>query len=499
VFQISQQNLKKIYNLRDTFVDEHFGLDMYNYQRGPSNHVIKSVLQNDGDEIPMEFSRQSGKTTAVVATITFLSIYIFALLKDMGLPVRKDASGKREWASIIFAPTQEQGKTDFDRFKDNLAVVQKPYKLKYSEYNRTTLKLSNGVKIYCFPLTLNSKPESKTADLIVLEEAQDIPDLMISKAAEPMGAATNATVLWVGTAGYKKCRFHNVIQRRDKEGLPIYIYDKDSIIAEKRARYLLTKNPFHLNYELFVEKRVKDLGEDSDHIRTQYLLIWVLEHGQYITDENLMNLMGTYDEIFYTTTKTWAFIDWAKQRDRTVVTVLDRRLRILSWLEMRGHNYVDQWEEAKDFLKGFPNLQRLGMDVTSTQDMQKDWVENDMAKEKNTGEWVAPTEVVGINFTDVQQDAMYRLLWRLMHDVTKKGKVLRSSRIRFPKTESPERERFLWEFSNLQKDIIKKKLWRVEAPKGNQYGDDYPDSLAGAAWISLNPDPQKKRSRGGMV
>jgi len=52
---------------------------------------------------------------------------------------------------------------------------------------------------------------------------------------------------------------------------------------------------------------------------------------------------------------------------------------------------------------------------------------------------------------------------------------------------------------NLQKDIIRGKLWRVRAPEGAIYGDDYADSVAGAVWICLNPRPEKTKKGGALV
>ena len=66
------------------------------------------------------------------------------------------------------------------------------------------LELSNGSFLAGQVASKQSKIESKTYDLVIVEEAQDVDDLIVSKSIEPMLSSTAGTLIKVGTTGMTK-------------------------------------------------------------------------------------------------------------------------------------------------------------------------------------------------------------------------------------------------------------------------------------------------------
>ena len=183
--------------------------ESYDYQWEFFDLIVSAILENisvvsgaSEDEISKlshvdvaaEFSRQSGKTTTVVHTIELILEYLNHLyIEVFGRPI----------AVGIFAKQQEQVKTDFDRLKAALFasgdVAGRP-----KEANAHTLVLPNGASCYVFPISPTSNPESKSLDIIFIEEAQLADDTLVGVKILPMGKTTNAPVVRLGTAGYTK-------------------------------------------------------------------------------------------------------------------------------------------------------------------------------------------------------------------------------------------------------------------------------------------------------
>jgi phage terminase large subunit-like protein len=202
--------LNKLKILRAEHLKNVHGVVLYEYQEVISDRIIDAVLQNmritsgatEEDikklvrhEIGIEISRQAGKTTVVVLTVEFIMLYFPKIF------------GRRVYIGI-FAPQIEQAKTDFDRLKEALyrsaplwnidSSTDKEFK---EQSNSKTLVLPNGSSCYIFPVTKTSKPESKTLDLIIFEESQDLDDSIVKQQIWPMGATTNAPTVYIGTAG----------------------------------------------------------------------------------------------------------------------------------------------------------------------------------------------------------------------------------------------------------------------------------------------------------
>lgn len=374
----------------------------------------------------------------------------------------------------IFSPQREQAKTDFDRLKQQLAhITQVTGDWSEQESNANTLRISNGAECYIFPVTQTSNPESKTLDLIIVEEAQGLNDRKFSNAIRPMGASTNAPIIFIGTAGFQICYFYRLLQRQKN-----LTFAYDEVIKQRRAVYELTGDSSHLNYEVFVNSEKVKFGEDSDEFAVPYSLKWRLGGGQFMTSEQLETLNGGYSRVYQEkTSPCYAGIDTAKFPDATVVTVIrslqiknsegqtiDKKKQLINWLRLRGDNYQDQFDIAYDFLKHY-NIRALAIDSTGQGDFMPDMFERHTEwRDENSG-------LYRVKFSSVSKDAIYKnLLVTIQNLLTT-----------IPKIETKESEEFKQQMLDLQKEH-KGQLLSCHHPDSPDAHDDYPDSWALAEW-----------------
>ena len=288
--KLTDEQLNKIYSLRDKLIYTLNHRVYFPSQINISNKIIKSVFNNEGQVFAVEFTRQHGKTTIVTDTDRFLKLFYFSICNKLNL------SHYDEFNTGFFAPQQQQAQTAFNMLKDGLLEAKnKGFDLEFNAFNGDTIIIEKPRRqAYCFTASPTSHPESKALHLIFYDEAQDLDDKQVEKAIEPMGAATNATQVFIGVGGYRRCKFQSLL-----ETLPIenkFIIPVDIALQEREQLYSLTKNPIYRNYRFYIEKTLKLLGidEESDHYKTQYLLQWILERGQFITYDNLMKLGKEY-------------------------------------------------------------------------------------------------------------------------------------------------------------------------------------------------------------
>ena len=293
-----------------------------------------------------------------------------------------------------------------------------------------------------------------------------------------MGASTNATQVFTGVGGYKRCKFWQLIQSLPPENkviLPI-----EEALVERIELYRTTKDLYYLNYEKYIEQilRLNGIAKDSDHYKTQYMLQWILERGQFISYEALIKLEEDYELYHEYTKPCYGGVDWGKMHDSTVFTIVDIEGYVLDWYEWRGDDYSSQIEEIAEIVeKKFIGMKHINCDSTGTQDMG---VDNLRKRLMDTGRRI---QVAGVNFAS-HKDQLYKNLSKLMHPILMKDIVVEPSFVKFPKKypDLGKRERFVKQFLDLQKEV-KNEKWRCNHPEGPQYHDDYPDSLALACYV----------------
>ncbi len=466
--------LDKLKKLRADHLKIQHDVVFYPYQELVSDQILEALIQNlrltadatEEDvkklkliEIPVEFSRQSGKTTAIVYTtefiLTWLSVYF-----------------NRQIHIGIFAPQIEQAKTDFDRLKialrrvkDMVIVDEATEALIKEQENAKTLVLPDGSSAYIAPVTKTSKPESKTLDLMIFEESQDLDDKIVKESIMPIGASTNAPRIFVGTAGTKLCYFRTLGQ--NPKALKLYFND---IVAQRRQVYEQTGEAKHLIYEQTIKQEIEKFGLDSDEIQRPYFGKWLIGTGNFTTEEDLTALVEDR-RITYHFKKgdCFAGIDTAKNPDSTVVTILrynpdNNRKEVLNWMELRGENYQDQFDVIKEFLGNY-NIVAVAIDSTGQGDFMPDMFE------RHT-EWSdEKSGLYRIKFSAVSKDQMYKNLKVSIKELL----------TTLPNLGTKQGEKFKQQMLDLQQEY-KGQLLSVHHPDDPNAHDDYPDSWALAEW-----------------
>ena len=250
----TEQILAKLLPLTTDHRLKYHGSRFYRYQNNVWFKIIAALVDNlwltmgateeqieamETQDIPVEFTRQCGKTTTVVHTVEDILLFVTKLF---GRPIRIG----------IFAPQARQARTDFLRLKNALSktradlVVTTPEDKKVEKElsNAHELVLSDGSYVMIYPISSTSKPESESFDLIIIEEAQDANDEIVLEQILPMGTSTNAPVVWIGTAGIKICQFYWLVQKG-----AAYVMNWREIAEDRRRMYELTGDARHLLYE----------------------------------------------------------------------------------------------------------------------------------------------------------------------------------------------------------------------------------------------------------
>lgn len=465
--------LEKLRKLRTDHLRIQHGITFYPYQELVSDKILEALIQNlrltsnateeeikklKLVEIPIEFSRQSGKTTAIVYTVEFIMTWL-------------SVQFNRQIHIGIFAPQIEQAKTDFDRLKVALRRVkdmivadeQMEREIKEQE-NAKTLVLPDGSSCYIAPVTKNSHPESKTLDLMIFEESQDLEDRIVKESIWPIGASTNAPRIYLGTAGTRICYFRTL----GMQGHSTKLYFND-IVEQRREVYKITGEASHLIYEQTVKQEIEKHGIESDEIQRPYFGKWLIGTGNFTTQEDIEKLYGDY-RCHYQQKKYDCFvgIDTAKHPDSTVVTVLrynpeTKKKELLNWMELRGDNYQDQFDAIKMFLQNY-KVVAIAIDATGQGDFMPDMFE------KHT-EWADENSgLYRIKFSLVSKDLMYKNL-----------KVSIKELLTLLPKPDKKGEKFRQQMLDLQQEY-KGQLLSVHHPDDPNAHDDYPDSWALAEW-----------------
>lgn len=256
-----------------TFCELYSGKTMFPYQEQFSKRVIRSVLENDGEEITSLFSRQSGKSETISLTSGGLMIILPQLANmpmfadDPRLKMFKDGM----WIGI-FAPSQRQAQTTYNRIKARIQskpaqmiLADPEFNLYFTTSNGQTVSLSNGSFVTAISASDGSNIEGESFKLIICEECQDISNFKIRKSIHPMGAAYNATIVKIGTATTHKGDFYDAIQRNKRNDA-----EKKSHIRNHFEYDYKVASKYNPNYAKYVEKEKARLGEKSDEFRMSY-------------------------------------------------------------------------------------------------------------------------------------------------------------------------------------------------------------------------------------
>jgi hypothetical protein len=485
-------NLKDLINKMILFSEKLNGLKLYHYQEAFQARIFESILLNDGEEITALFSRQSGKSETIAQSCSTLMVLLPVLAKVYPKQLKRFKQGIRIG---LFAPTNEQAYTTHSRMDLRLSSEEAGIIMTDSDigakknYSGGILEIKGPVMMslsgktslefysYCKVQSAakQTKIESKTYDLIIIEEAQDVDTLKVQKSIHPMGASTNATIIKVGTATSFVSDFYRAIQqnRRIRNSKIKNHYEYTYKVAQKY-------NPL---YKAFIAKEKQRLGEESDAFKMAYNLDWLIEKGMALTPQMFEEYMRE-TSLGYEYRGDGQFIyvgglDLAKENASTVFTVAKlipetiisqeeinagkepSIKQVVNWLEMTGDNWEVQFDSILSFIHLF-NIQLLAVDSTGVGDPIIDRLNFSL---EGTG-----CIVCEVPFSLSSKHAMAVLFYE----------ELRKRRIRIPSSSAVKKTRryknFLEQFFSCEKNY-KGKYMQLEHSGEPGARDDYVDSL----------------------
>jgi hypothetical protein len=360
-------------------VDELSGHPLYGYQRPFAARVIESLIINDGATITALFSRQSGKSETISNTIAACMILFPRLAKIYPDLLGKFSEGV--WVGA-FAPVEDQADTLFGRIVARLTSERAQEFMADPEIDE---QVEGGARWLglkkCGSLVRKQTAhpratiEGRTYHIILIDECQGADDKMVNKSIGPMGASTNATMVFTGTPSYEKGVFYRQIQinRRTstRRGARLNHFEADWREVSK----------WNKNYAKFAKKELLRIGEDSDEFKLSYRLMWLLDKGMFTTSERLDELGDKSMEVVHSWHKSPVMIgiDPARKQDSTVVTAVwvgwdnpDEfgyyEHRVLNWLDLQGLDWEAQYFRMLEFISNY-NVMAIGVDVGGVGDV----------------------------------------------------------------------------------------------------------------------------------
>lgn len=362
------------------FTEQFCNVELFPYQIPIAYRIIESIVLGDGEELTLIATRQSGKSEVLSNVLAAQMVILPKLAKVYPTWLSKFEKGF--WVGV-FAPTEDQADTVFGRIVSRLTSEHAMDFLLDPEIDDKatsggtrgkgkiiTMKRSGSL---CRMQTCNPKAkiESKTYHFVLIDEAQEADEFMITKSIKPMLAFNNGSIMLTGTASRTKSYFYKMIQynkrraTQTRKTLRECHFEYDHRVASK----------YNSNYGKFIAKEKLRIGEDSDEFQMSYCNRWMLEKGMFVTEERLERL---YDSSMPLVKQWWRTpvvvgIDVARSNDSTVVTVCwvdwDHpdpfgffEHRILNWLEINNEEWESQYFHIIDFLRNYDVL-RIGVDA----------------------------------------------------------------------------------------------------------------------------------------
>lgn len=475
---LSQEFVDQIIDKVLVVVDELSGHPLYVYQRPFARRVIESLIIGDGATITALFSRQSGKSETVANVVAACMILFPILAKIYPDLLGKFSEGM--WVGA-FAPVDDQADTLFGRIVGRLTseraeeLMADPDIGEHIKGKGRTVTLKRGSLVRRQTAHPRATIEGRTYHLILIDECQGADERVVNKSIGPMGASTNATMVFTGTPTYTRGVFHKTIQLNKRQatrrGARQNHFEADWREAAKA-------NP---NYGRFVKKEMLRIGEDSDEFKLSYKIMWLLTQGQFSTSELLDELGDKSMQIVHAWHKTPVLvgIDPARKQDSTIVTVVwvdwdhpdefgiyDHR--VLNWLDLTGLDWESQYHRIVEFLSNY-NVLAIGVDEGGVGDVVIDRLRVLMPF----------AEIIAMGSQRPDQSKRWKHLKNLMerrkigwpaHAKTRRLKTYR---------------RFIQQMEDLQV-VFTGPYMLAEAPNESDAHDDYCDSAAMACSLTVD-------------
>lgn len=471
-----------------TFVEMFCDTPFYPYQREFSRAIIIDVLDGRGNTLTGLFSRQSGKSETMANTSGALMVLLPMLANiksDKGYFYPQLDKFRRGLWIGIFTPSDNQSATTYKRLKgkvdspntriffDDPDFAPPGYdQLEFRANRNDYFELNNGSHVQMMSANKQANIESKSYQLILLDESQDLDYTVVNKSIMPMATAYNGTSVSTGTPGFVKGFFYETIEFNKNEqtlqGMQQLHFQYDYKTVEK----------YNPDYKKYIGKQKRKIGEDSDEFRMAFKIEWLLERGMAVPEELFWELTRK-DLSIQTSLKgpdLIAGLDFGKGSDSTVLTVgrplYDERdesgrcpVEVVAWWEKLGDDYESIFAELKDEVRRY-SIRTMACDATGVGEPLVDrltWEMQDIT-------------ILPVKFSSQSKDWLYKNFLLM----TQEKKVVWPG-------EANLRKRKYWQMfyhqmTNLRKEY-KGQYLACHAPEDVRNShDDFPDSLALMLW-----------------
>ena len=450
-YNISIDNIKK---LRDVFYETHYKnlakWWLYPEQIAISDSLIEQFmvwhLAEKAKDIFINVTRQFWKSFIVFSMIWFFLIFMPKIL----------------WKKITIWITinkKEQVKKNFNEVRDLLREIIWIYNLQLVEDSNNALKLSNWSKIVIFSMEAKHN-EWETLDLSIVDEAQELNDEKYDKEIFPMLSRTGWVSVFVWVWGYKINSYYTNL--KDEKNNIVHKYDCYQIMKTVNELYEKTWDLSHKRYLNKVQEAKEKLTTVA--FKTQYELGWEVWMSTFINLDLFKELkrekLSESEKKEVTDISVW--IDWAREKDSTVVTIC-WRLKDKVWI-LAQYAVLESWvpypvqfEKIKNFIKESWYSDRIDVIYTDST-----WV------------WGAVSDFIKLemsyNFKDISFSTKQKdILWTNFINLFERKELFY-----FNTKESLELEK---ELETLEKEYDKNWYLKYHHPSKWDFHDDYVDSL----------------------
>jgi hypothetical protein len=229
------------------FTERTGGIRLRQYQRGPLQTILQSVLCHQGHSFVVMFPRQSGKNELQAQ----LECYLLALLSRTPAEMVK--------ISPTWKPQSLNAMRRLERVLQRNAVTRRMWRKESGYIYRV-----GSARMLFFSGASEANIVGATAGtLLEVDEAQDVSIAKYDKDIAPMAASTNATRVFWGTAWTSRTLLARELRaaRTAEQGDGIrraFVLTADEVAAEAEA------------YGNFVRGQVARLGRDHPLVKTQF-------------------------------------------------------------------------------------------------------------------------------------------------------------------------------------------------------------------------------------
>lgn len=365
------------------------------YQFQSAHAIFESLLLQLMHTLTLRWARQMGKTETVgipsAAAATMINLLMLAEKPPMpGIPYGMQlAQDFPDGLQIgIFGPREDTARVDYSRIRKILRRVVRKYQVIgwRFEVDNELKQVAVGPgpdgkeRQLWYIEVLSAAPaseiESRSFNEIILEECQDIEEGKIVDDILPMGAASRATVLPVGTIGDKKSWYDATILY-NQANCPERHLEFDYTVG-------IAQDFRDGAYADHIEREIAKTGENSESFRKMYKLQRVFEKDMLMSEETFRGICDIHEHRWEREPAELppnvvlvAGLDIARDYDHTILKIGTadwRNVRKIGEQEVTIPRMVVRWKKTygqkphdeqfaeihADILALFPGLKKFG-------------------------------------------------------------------------------------------------------------------------------------------